>query len=234
MLWGLWCSPVWPDRQEAENAMWPTRGPTENNTTGLEGLHLVVQPQFLTHFYFYSHHLPFTTLPFVKTIRAILRNCRVCCKRSWAAYSSHGLVVQPLRRVQLLCNPMNCSPQTPLSMGFPKQEYWSGLPCPPPGGINPTQAWNPGLLRWEVGSLPLSHQEAHGSHSESESRSVLSSCLWSHGAVHGILQARILEWVAFPFSRDLPNPGVEPGSPTLQVDSFSTELSGKLGVVRWV
>ena len=26
--------------------------------------------------------------------------------------------------------------------------------------------------------------------------------------VHGILQARILEWVAFPFSRDLPNPGM--------------------------
>ena len=26
--------------------------------------------------------------------------------------------------------------------------------------------------------------------------------------VHGILQARILEWAAFPFSRDLPNPGL--------------------------
>ena len=37
--------------------------------------------------------------------------------------------------------------------------------------------------------------------------------------VHGILQARILEWVVFPFSRDLPNSGIEPKSPTLQVDS---------------
>ena len=49
--------------------------------------------------------------------------------------------------------------------------------------------------------------------------------------VNGILQARILEWVAFPFSRgspgDLPNPGIELGSPALQVDSLSTELSGK-------
>jgi len=34
-------------------------------------------------------------------------------------------------------------------------------------------------------------------------------------SVHGILQARILEWVATPFSRDLPNPGIEPGSPAL-------------------
>ena len=38
-------------------------------------------------------------------------------------------------------------------------------------------------------------------------------------SVHGILQARILEWVAIPFSRDLPNPGIEPKSPALQVDT---------------
>ena len=33
-------------------------------------------------------------------------------------------------------------------------------------------------------------------------------------SVHGILQPRILEWVAVPFSRDLPNPGIEPTSLT--------------------
>ena len=36
---------------------------------------------------------------------------------------------------------------------------------------------------------------------ESENQSVISDFLQSHGLVHGILQARILEWVAFPFSR---------------------------------
>ena len=41
--------------------------------------------------------------------------------------------------------------------------------------------------------------------------------------VHGILQARILEWVAFRFSRGLPNPGIEPRSPTWQVDSLPAE-----------
>ena len=41
---------------------------------------------------------------------------------------------------------------------------------------------------------------------------------------HGILQARILEWVAFPSPGDLPDPGIKPGSPALQVDSLSTEL----------
>ena len=41
--------------------------------------------------------------------------------------------------------------------------------------------------------------------------------------VHGILQVRILEWVDFPFSRDLPNPGIEPRSPALQADSLPAE-----------
>ena len=41
--------------------------------------------------------------------------------------------------------------------------------------------------------------------------------------VHGILQARILEWVAMFSSRDLPNPGIEPRSPALHADSLSSE-----------
>ena len=46
-------------------------------------------------------------------------------------------------------------------------------------------------------------------------------------SVHGILQARILEWVSMPSSRDLPNPGTEPGSPALQADSLPLEPPGK-------
>ena len=45
--------------------------------------------------------------------------------------------------------------------------------------------------------------------------------------VHGILQARILEWVAFPFPGDLPNPGIEPRSLILQADSLPAEPQGK-------
>ena len=56
--------------------------------------------------------------------------------------------------------------------------------------------------------------------------------------VHGIFQARILEWVAFPFSRDLPNPpfpsqgdlpnpGIKSRSPALQADSLLAEPPGK-------
>ena len=32
-----------------------------------------------------------------------------------------------------LCNPMDCNPPASLSTEFSRQEYWSGLPCPPPG-----------------------------------------------------------------------------------------------------
>ena len=46
-------------------------------------------------------------------------------------------------------------------------------------------------------------------------------------SVHGNLQARILEWVAIPFSRDVPNPGTEPKSAALQADSLLSEPTGK-------
>ena len=58
-------------------------------------------------------------------------------------------------------------------MRFPRQEYWSGLPFPPPG-IFPTQGLNSCLLHWQAGSLPLTPP----------------------GKSH-----RTLVWVAIPFSR---------------------------------
>ena len=59
--------------------------------------------------------------------------------------------------------------------------------------------------------------------SESVSHSVVSDSLW----LHGILQARILEWLAIPFSRDLSDPGIEPGSLIFQADSLQSEPPGK-------
>ena len=60
--------------------------------------------------------------------------------------------------------------------------------------------------------------------------------------VHGILQARILEWVAIPSPGDLPNPGIEPRSAALKVDSFLSESPGKpkntgvsrLSCLQWI
>ena len=46
-------------------------------------------------------------------------------------------------------------------------------------------------------------------------------------SVHGILQARYWSGLPFPFPGGLPNPGIEPGSPALQADSFWSEPPGK-------
>ena len=77
-----------------------------------------------------------------------LRIAELCC------------TVLLLSRVWLFATPWTVARQAPLSMGFSRQEDWSGFPCPPPG--------------------------------------------------------------------DLPNPGMELRSPTLQEDSLPTELPGKL------
>ena len=66
---------------------------------------------------------------------------------------------QSLSHVQLFATPWTSACQAPLSMGFSRQEYWNGLPFPPPG--------------------------------------------------------------------DLPDPGIEPGSPALQADSLPAEVPGK-------
>ena len=73
--------------------------------------------------------------------------------------------VKSLNRVQLFATPWTVAHQAPLSMGFSRQEYWSGLPFPSPG--------------------------------------------------------------------DLPDPGIEPRSPTLQADALTSEPPGKPYVDRY-
>ena len=67
------------------------------------------------------------------------------------------MCAKSLQSCLTLCDPMDCSLQAPLSMGFSRQEYWSGLSLPPPGDLP-----NPGIkpvshvyLHWQASSLPL-------------------------------------------------------------------------------
>ena len=69
------------------------------------------------------------------------------------------VMVKSLSRVRLFATPWTAAYQVPPSMGFSRQEYWSGLPFPSPG--------------------------------------------------------------------DLPNPGIEPGSPALEADALTSEPPGK-------
>ena len=52
-------------------------------------------------------------------------------------------------------------------------------------------------------------------------------------SVRGISQARIIEWVAISFSRNLPNLGIEPASPALAGGLFTIELPGKPCIWLW-
>ena len=52
-----------------------------------------------------------------------------------------------------LCDPVNRRPQAPLSMGFSRQEYWSGLPFPTPGDL-PDPVIKPGSRALHADSLP--------------------------------------------------------------------------------
>ena len=76
-------------------------------------------------------------------------------------------VLSHFSRVQLFATPWTVALQAPLSEGFSRQEYWSGLPCCPPGdlpdpGVESRSPVDPAL---QVDSLPLSHRgnpKVHG------------------------------------------------------------------------
>ena len=62
--------------------------------------------------------------------------------------------------IRIFAAPWTTAPQAPLSTGFPRQEYWSRLPCSPPGDLPhfPIQGSNLSflyILYWQAGSLPL-------------------------------------------------------------------------------
>ena len=61
--------------------------------------------------------------------------------RWWNRVKTQGVVcARMLSHVRLFVTPWTVACQSPLSLGFSGEEYWSGLPCPPPGGLP-----NPGI-----------------------------------------------------------------------------------------
>ena len=167
--------------------------------------------------------------------------------------------VKPLSRVRLSVTLWTAACQAPLSMGFSRQEHWSGLPCPPPGdlldpGIKPSFPMFPalagGFFTTEPSGKPYSplllqlllSRFSHvqlcatprqqptrlpcpwdspgkntgvGCHFllqcmkvKSESEAAQSCPSLSNpmdyslpgSSIHGIFQARVLDWVALAFS----------------------------------
>ena len=77
---------------------------------------------------------------------------------------------------------------------------------------------------------PGKHKAVVLSHPQLCEVKVAQSCLTLWDPTDYTVQARILEWVDFPFSRDLPNPGIKPRSPTFSSVQFSLSvMSDSLG-----
>ena len=61
-----------------------------------------------------------------------------------------SMCISHFSHVQLFVTPWSITHWAPWSMGFSRQEYWNGLPCPPPGdlpnpGIEPASLTSPAL-----------------------------------------------------------------------------------------
>ena len=112
--------------------------------------------------------------------------------------------------VQLCTNLWTVACQAPLSRGFSRQEYWSGLPLPFSREAFQTSDQTLISHTWQPGLLPPGKPRVVQDYKTHVKVKVAQSCptLWDHMdyTVHGILQARILEWVAFPFSRGSSQP----------------------------
>ena len=142
--------------------------------------------------------------------------------------------LKSLSRVRLFATPWTVAYQVPPFMGFSRQEYWSGLPFPSPGDLP-----NPGIeLRsptLQVNSLP---SEPPGKYNFRKKKSVKSLSrvqlfvtLWTSVFQPPLSMEfpRQEYWsgLLFPSPGDLPNPGIEPGSPALQTDALPSEPPGK-------
>ena len=142
-------------------------------------------------------------------------------------------MVSRFSHVQLFATLWTVAHQASLSMGFSRQKYWCGLPFPSPGdlpnpGIKPESLMSPALAgRFFTTSATWEPQSA------SQSCPTLcdpTDCSLPGSSVHGISQARILEWVPFSSPGDLPTQGIQHRSPALQVDSLLSEPPGKSNI----
>ena len=69
-------------------------------------------------------------------------------------------MLSSFRHIQVFATPWTIACQAPLSTGLSGQEFWSGLPCPPPAFSNQESSLSLSCLRhWQAGSLPVDSPE---------------------------------------------------------------------------
>ena len=125
-------------------------------------------------------------------------------------------VLSHVSHIQLFVTPWTVARQAPLSLGFSRQEYWSGLPRPPLGDLP-----NPGM--------------EHSSYVSCTGRQIFTTSTTCVKVTQScptlcdpleFFRPEYWSGESVPSPGDLPNPGIQPGSCALQVDFLPTELSG--------
>ena len=101
------------------------------------------------------------------------------CLKSSITENRIAAAANSLQSCPTLCDPINGSPPGFPSLGFSRQEHWSGLPFPSP--MHESEKW-----KWSPQSCPT--------------LSDLMDYSLPGSSVHGIFQARVLEWGAIAFS----------------------------------
>ena len=122
------------------------------------------------------------------------------CRQTLCHLSHWGVLCLVTQSCLILWVPTDCSPPGSSVHGdSPGKNTGVGCHALLQGSF-PTQRWNPGLPHCRQILYHLSHHQG---------------------------SPRMLEWVVYPFFRDLPDPGIKPGSPVLQVDFLPADLPGK-------
>ena len=119
------------------------------------------------------------------------------------------VIVKLLSRVQLFATPWTVAHQALLSIRFPRQEYQSGLPFSCSRRSSRPRVWTPGLWHCRQTLYHLRHQGSPLKVKITQlCLTLFDSMDWGlpGSSVHGLLQARILEWVAIPFLRGSSQP----------------------------
>ena len=81
----------------------------------------------------------------------------ILLRYNWHANCIHIRVLSHFSHVQLCATLWTVTYQAPLSMGFSRQEYWSGLPCPPSGDLHDSEIKPTSLTSTFIGRRVLYH-----------------------------------------------------------------------------
>ena len=100
--------------------------------------------------------------------------------RGWRSLAGYSLLLSHFSRVRLCATPWTAAHQAPPSLGFSRQEHWSGLPFPSPMHENEEWKWSRSVVF--DSSDPM-------------------DCSPPGSSTHGSFQTSVLEWGATAFSR---------------------------------